>query len=77
MNHIGVVTPSQSDEITTREALEILGMRDPSSISDMVLKSRLTPSRKLPGKTGAYLFFRRDIEALAQVRAAAAVKAAS
>lgn len=58
-----------ADEITTREALTILGMADPSSISRFVAERKLKPSRKLPGKTGAYLFRRRDIEALATERA--------
>lgn len=31
----------------------------------MAQKGRLHPSRKLPGRTGAYLFRRADVEALA------------
>mgnify|MGYP002136998112 CR=1 FL=1 len=57
-----------TDEITTREALSILGLADPSSVTRLVAESKLTPSRKLPGKTGAYLFLRSDIEALAATR---------
>ena len=53
-----------TDEITTRQALELLGFTDPSTISRYVQVGKLTPSRKLPGKTGAYLFHRADVEAL-------------
>lgn len=57
------------DEVTTREALEILGYSDPSTISKWVRDGKLTPSRKLPGRTGAYLFLRSDVE---QMKASAA-----
>lgn len=52
------------DEITSREALELLGLSHPSTISRYVALGKLTPSRKLPGRTGAYLFRRSDVEAL-------------
>ena len=42
-----------TDEITTREALEILGLTDPSTISRYVGYGKLKPSRKLPGRSGA------------------------
>lgn len=60
-----------TDEITTREALEVLGLADPSSVSRLVAEGHLTPSRKLPGLTGAYLFARADVVALAAARGAA------
>lgn len=63
--------PPPTDEITTREALEILGYTEPSTISRYVAIGKLQPSRKLPGLTGAYLFWRRDIERLATEQAAA------
>ncbi len=63
---------TQPDEITTREALSILGLSDPSSVSRFVAEQKLQPSRKLPGKTGPYLFLRTDVEALAASRASAA-----
>lgn len=56
---------SQPDEITTREALEILGYRNPSTVTRYVAAGKLTPSRKLPGANGPYLFHRADVEALA------------
>lgn len=49
--------------ITTAEAAEILG-RTVATVNRMVLVGRLKPVRKLPGKTGAYLFERKDIERL-------------
>lgn len=59
-----------SDLITTREACQILGYADPSSVSVMVKQGRLVPAQKLPGKRGAFLFRRTDVESLAQERAA-------
>lgn len=59
------------DEVTTREALDILNLSDPSTISKYVATGKLTPSRKLPGRTGAYLFRRKDILKLAAKQAAA------
>jgi hypothetical protein len=53
-----------TDEVTTREALEILNLSQPSTIAKYVKLGKLAPSRKLPGKTGAYLFHRADVEAL-------------
>lgn len=61
-----------TDEITSREALAILGYTDASTIARYVQIGKLTPSRKLPGKTGAYLFWRRDVQRLATEQAQAA-----
>jgi hypothetical protein len=58
-----------SDEIVTREALDILGITDPSTISRWVQLGKLKPARKLPGKNGPFLFHRADVEALAAERA--------
>lgn len=62
--------PPPTDEITSKQALEILGLQEPSNISRFVADGKLTPSRRLPGKTGAMLFWRADILRLAAVRAA-------
>ena len=62
---------STPTELTTREALEVLGLADPSSISRLVAEGHLTPTRKLPGRTGAYLFAATDIARLAAERNAA------
>lgn len=64
-----------TDEITTREALDLLGLNNPSTVIRMVHDGVLTPSRKLPGRTGSYLFWRSDVDRLVDERAAA--KAAS
>lgn len=44
--------------------MDILHLSQPSTISKYVNTGKLTPSRKLPGRTGAYLFHRSDVEAL-------------
>jgi len=59
-----------SDLVTTGEALDILGMSSPTSVSRLVQAGRLVPATKLPGLRGAYLFNRSDVERLAQERAA-------
>jgi hypothetical protein len=57
--------PTTSDLITTRQALEILGRADPSTVSRLVRDRRLAPAAKAPGKRGAFLFARLDVETLA------------
>ena len=59
---------SNNDEITTREALDILGLAHPSSITHLVAEHKLKPSRRMPGKRGAYLFRRAHIERLRDER---------
>lgn len=56
------------DEVTTKEALKILGLAHPSSVTRMVAEGKLTPSRRLPL---GYLFHRSDIETIRDQRAAA------
>lgn len=53
------------DILSTRETAESLnvGVRD---VQRLIAGGRLTPITKLPGKTGAYLFNRSDVEALAK-----------
>lgn len=63
--------PMPNDEITTREALDILGLAHPSSITHLVAEHKLKPSRRMPGKRGAYLFRRAHIERLRDERDAA------
>jgi hypothetical protein len=66
------VTPP-TDEITSREALAILGLKSPSTISRLVDAGDLTPSRRLViGRRGTFLFWRHDVERLAARRAAEA-----
>lgn len=57
------------DEVTTREALEILGLAHQSSVTRMVAEGKLRPSRRL---ALGFLFLRSDIEALRDERAARA-----
>ena len=63
------MTSPPTDEITTREAMTILGFTHASTVIRYVYEGKLTPSRRLPGKTGAYMFWRADIERLAERRA--------
>lgn len=52
-----------TDLLTTADAAKILKVHV-GTISRMVAAGRLTPALKIPGKTGAYLFHPKDIEAL-------------
>jgi hypothetical protein len=52
------------DELTAAQAADMLGLQSSSTVARYVTDGKLTPSRKLPGKTGAYLFWRVDVEAL-------------
>lgn len=59
-----------TDEITTREALKILGLESPSSISRLVTAGTLRPSRRLDvGRRGMHMFWRHDVQRLAAERA--------
>jgi DNA-binding transcriptional MerR regulator len=51
-------------ELTTKEAIELLGFVSPSTLTRYAAEGKLTPARKLPGRTGAFLWYRHDIEAL-------------
>jgi hypothetical protein len=59
------VSTPPTDEISTMEAVALLGYNDRSTVVRMVREHRLTPSRKMPGATGAYLFWRHDVLRLA------------
>jgi len=54
-------------EITTAQAAEVLDVEH-RSVFRMVRRGELTPTAKLPGRTGAYLFDRDEVDALAQQR---------
>lgn len=63
----------QDEQVTTLEACEIIGGDKPldrSTVVRMVLEHKLVPARKLPGKSGSYLFWLTDIEAIRDERAA-------
>lgn len=55
-------------EITVREAAEILGV-DRKTVLRFIASERITPTRKLPLATGAYLLPLDDVERLAVERA--------
>jgi len=55
--------------ITTAEAASILG-RPIATVNRWALSGRLVPVTQLPGRTGARLYRRADVEALAKSVAA-------
>lgn len=60
--------PTQSTLIGSAEAVRLLKVH-PVTLSRWVKDGKLVPAHKLPGKNGAYLFNRADIDALATERA--------
>jgi hypothetical protein len=60
--------PHPTDLVSTREAMEILGYRNPSSVARMVYEGKLTPAHQMGGKGGSYVFNRADVEAIASAR---------
>jgi hypothetical protein len=71
---VSTAAVTSTTEITSREALEILPYADASAIVRLVREGRLIPTRKLPGRTGAYLFDQAAVVALAESIAAAKAK---
>ncbi len=55
--------------IGVSDSAEIIGC-SVSTVKRYVDSGRLAPVHQLPGRTGAYLFAREDIERLARLRAA-------
>ena len=59
---------NHTDLIGSAEACRILG-RDKATLSRWIGDGRLTPVHQLPGKNGAYVFRRADVDTLAQQEA--------
>lgn len=58
---------ARDDLITTAEACEILGDAEPldrSTVSRWVQLGKLKYAKRFPGRNGAFLFHRSDVEAL-------------
>lgn len=53
-----------SDLLTTAQVADILGKSVPT-VNRWAVEGVLTPVQKLPGRTGAYLFDRAEIERVA------------
>jgi excisionase family DNA binding protein len=53
----------QDDLVTVSEIAEMRG-RSVRTVQRMIASGRLVPAMQLPGKTGAFLFRRADVEAL-------------
>lgn len=64
--------PPTNDLIGSAEACELLGGIDRSTLSRWVAFGKLSPAQRLPGRNGAFLFLRSDVEALANDTAKAA-----
>ena len=60
--------PDPDPIMAIAEATKLLGYKNTSSVARLVYERKLVPARKLPGKNGAYLFHRADVEALARAR---------
>lgn len=69
------MTVDRTQLLSTREAARVLGITR-SAVARLVLRGRLQPAFTLPGKTGAHLFDRATVEALAAERARALNEAA-
>lgn len=65
-----MLSPVNDDLIGSTEATRLLRV-DKATISRWVASGTLTPAAKLPGRNGAFLFRRADIESLAAERASA------
>lgn len=59
---------TDTELIGSSEVCRILQI-NPSTVGRWVESGRLTPAHKLPGRNGAYLFHRADIDAIAAERA--------
>jgi hypothetical protein len=62
---------SHTDLIGSTESCRILQI-DKSTLSRLVTGGTIKPASKFPGRNGAYVFHRSDIEALRDERAEAA-----
>lgn len=51
------------DYLTTAQVAELTG-RTVTTVNRWVTEGRLAPSHQLPGRTGAYLYIRADVDAL-------------
>jgi hypothetical protein len=60
--------PKRDGFIGSGEACRYLKV-NPATISRWVKTGDLVPATKLPGKNGAFVFYRADIEAIARERA--------
>ena len=55
----------QDDLIGSREACQILGITNRSTLSRWVALGKIAPAKRLGDGAGAFLFKRADVEALA------------
>ena len=60
--------PHKFDLVSTKEAMKILGYRDPSSVVRLVYEGKLTPAYQSGELRKTYAFDRATVEALAVSR---------
>lgn len=58
--------PRPTDLISSSEACRILGIERSTLVRWVQLRRHIRPALKLDGPSGAYLYRRRDVEALAE-----------
>ncbi len=58
----------EPEELVTAEVCKLLNI-DRTTVTRWVQAGKLTPARKLPGVSGAYLYKRADIDAMLERRA--------
>lgn len=70
--HYAMLTPmpKHSGLIGSAESCQTLKIH-PATLLRWIADGKITPAHKLPGRNGAYLFNRDDINALADERASA------
>jgi len=56
---------AKPDLLPTKDVAQLLGVHV-STVARMVAANEIQPAMKIPGKTGAYLFDRADVERLAR-----------
>lgn len=70
--HMATSTPQPpQDLVGTAEVCRLLEV-NPATVGRWAASKKLPPAHKLPGKNGAYLFHRADVEKLAAEKAKAA-----
>ena len=66
MGHSGLMF---EDWVSASDAADILGV-DRSTLNEWARDGKITPLAKLPGRTGARIYARAEVERLARERAA-------
>lgn len=77
-NHACMTSPpSPLVEIPSRDVMALLALPDVAAVGRLVRNGTLTPTRKLPGLRGPFLFDRAQVIAIAEERRAKAEETAA